>query len=157
MRNELYERRFELTRDERGERGRFKPLFISESLTAKNLQLFNVLLEARRDGLIYTVYTRPDLVHFKANRESRGRRVDDAQQLKSIIENAKSEAGDISAGRPPRLGAPLTGAPTSRRGGAGPPHSGRKRPHGWPMVISEFLRFVGVNVLKISKLKRHDQ
>ena len=38
-----------------------------------------------------------------------------------------------------------------------PMHGGRKRPHGWPMVISEFLRFVGVNVLQISKLKRHDQ
>ena len=36
-------------------------------------------------------------------------------------------------------------------------HGGRKRPHGWPMAISEFLRFVGVNVLQISKLKRHDQ
>ena len=36
-------------------------------------------------------------------------------------------------------------------------HGGRKRPHGWPMVISEFLRFVGVNALQISKLKRHDQ
>ena len=36
-------------------------------------------------------------------------------------------------------------------------HGGRKRPHGWPMVISEFLRFVGVDVFQISKLKRHDQ
>ena len=38
-----------------------------------------------------------------------------------------------------------------------PSHGGRKRPQGWPMVVSEFLRFVGVNVTQISKLKRHDQ
>ena len=60
-------------------------------MTAKNSLIFSTLLAAKRDGLIYTVYTRRGLVHFKADRESRGRRVDDEHQLKTVIENAKRE------------------------------------------------------------------
>ena len=68
------------------------------------------------------------------------------------------------AGYPRLSRAKVTAAGRRGRGVSGtncaaaavPVHGGRKRPHGWPMVISEFLRFVGANVLQISKLKRHD-
>ena len=121
LRNELYERRFETTQGKRGARDRTTPLFVNESLTAKNSLIFNTLLVAKRDGLIYTVYTRRGLVHFKADRESRGRRVDDECQLKTIIENAKRGAAVPPVDRAPRLGAPLAAELASSRGGVGGP------------------------------------
>ena len=120
VRDELYERRFDLSREKRGTRERQAPLYINESLTAKNMQIFNALLDAKRSGWVYTVYTRRGLVNFKASRDSRGRRVDSIHQLKAIIETAKSDAAAASAGRPPRLGAPMAGAAPRQSGAARP-------------------------------------
>ena len=130
MRDELYERRFELARGPGGVRERLTPLYISEYLTAKNSQIFNTLLEAKRNKWIYTVYTRRGLVHFKADRESRGRRVDDLQQLKAVIESVRSGAGVASEDRPLRLGAPMAAETASRRSEVAPP--GRRPGPGGP-------------------------
>ena len=83
--------------------------------------MFNTFLAAKRDGLIYTVYTRLGLVHFRADRESRGRRVDDECQLKMVIENTKRGVAVPPADRAPRLGAHLAAGPASSRGGIGGP------------------------------------
>ena len=135
LRNQLYERRM----DTAGKR-RAAPLYINESLTAANQSIFNLLLDVKRKGGIYTVFTRRGLVHIKTAFAERPRRVvtlDDAWKVtKSLTPNDTREraegapAGGPSAGRPRGGG----GGPRRERAGpgAGPPRLGGWGPAGRP-------------------------
>ena len=76
VREQLMSRRMEL-------RGR-NDLFINESLTAQNSRIMRSLLDEKKNGKIYTVYTRWGYVYFKAEKYGASTRVESlhkAQQL----------------------------------------------------------------------------
>ena len=124
MKNQLYERRLDMARKSRESGRSLVPLFISESLTAANQQIFNYLLDEKRKGTIYTVFTRRGLVHVKTAFNDRSRLVDTMNEARDVTRGLSSASLGERAGRPPAEGGPPPGRPG--RGGArsGPPRAG---------------------------------
>ncbi|KAF0304645.1 hypothetical protein FJT64_020572 [Amphibalanus amphitrite] len=59
-------------------------LFINESLTAHKSQIYRSLLETKKAGRIYTVYTRWGHVYFKAEKFGTSTRVDSVEKLREL-------------------------------------------------------------------------
>ena len=106
VRDRIYDKRIELAkaagRDSRA------ALFINESLTARNRQLFGMLLEAKRNGKVCSVFTRKGVPFYKTAPGGRNFRLDSADQLREL--------------RRPVGGAPAAAAPPAPTGG---PRGGR--------------------------------
>ena len=75
-RDQLLSRRTEL-------RG-YNDLFVNESLTAQNGQIFRALLQAKKDKKIYTVFTRGGVVFCKTDQFSARVRVDSVAKLADL-------------------------------------------------------------------------
>lgn len=75
-RDQLLSRRTEL-------RG-YNDLFVNESLTAQNGQIFRALLQAKKDKKIYTVFTRGGVVFCKTDQYSARVRVDSVAKLADL-------------------------------------------------------------------------
>ena len=75
VRDQVYGRRLELAG---------KDFYISESLTKLRGQLFRSLLLARRQKMLYTVYTRGGQVYFKAERYGYSERVDTLERVRRL-------------------------------------------------------------------------
>ncbi|KAF0293373.1 hypothetical protein FJT64_008812 [Amphibalanus amphitrite] len=114
LKEEIYERRMNQVRaPNRGDR-LAAPLYVNESLSATNKEIFKALLEAKKRGKIYTVYTRRGTVFYKLDRESAGRRVCEVDEATSIRDGSSRDA----AGRRP---ADRSGAAAAAAGaGCGP-------------------------------------
>ncbi|KAF0314700.1 hypothetical protein FJT64_000059 [Amphibalanus amphitrite] len=85
LKEEIYERRMNQVRaPNRGDR-LAAPLYVNESLSATNKEIFKALLEAKKRGKIYTVYTRRDLsMMYKKRVAAKGwlsRTMNKAQEL----------------------------------------------------------------------------
>ena len=111
VRDSIYDARFNLlARDARpGSRGdrKMSPLYINESLTNSNQQLYNQLLQARRSSggsAIASVFSRRGYVFCRTTKGGPNIRVTDEAALRRLI-------GGVGAGgvRPVRGGNPLTG------------------------------------------------
>ncbi|KAF0313179.1 hypothetical protein FJT64_016235 [Amphibalanus amphitrite] len=61
-----------------------KDLFVNESLTKLRGLIFRSLLAAKRDGKIYTVFTRNGNVFFKEKQYGVSTRVDSLQRLHEL-------------------------------------------------------------------------
>ena len=129
LRNQLYERRMDMA----GKRSA-APLYINESLTAANQGIFNLLLDVKRKGGIYTVFTRRGLVHIKTAFAERPRRVvtlDDAWKvIKSLAPSATRERAEQAPAGGPPAGRPRGDGVGPRRERAGPPRLGGQEPAG---------------------------
>ena len=102
LRNELFDRRLSL-RNAHGADHHAAPLFVNESLSPKKQEVFNALLEEKRQKHIYTVFSKRGAVYFKETPESRGRRVDDINHLRSVL--GRSAPARASSSRRPAGGA----------------------------------------------------
>lgn len=76
VRDQLMSRRMEL-------RGR-NDLFINESLTTQKGQIHRSLLDAKKAGKLYTVYSRWGHVYFKAERFGTSTRVDSLEKVRQL-------------------------------------------------------------------------
>ena len=84
VRDQLYSKRIILAKAAKSGRDTRPPLFINESLTTKNRELFRTLLEAKRRGKVYSVFTRKGVPFYKTEPEGRNIRLDDAEQLRDL-------------------------------------------------------------------------
>ena len=89
VRDNIFSKRFELMK--RSDRSR-NSLFINESLTKNNRALFNELLTAKRNGKLYTVFTRAGLVYCKVSRDSKAARVDSKDKIADILRHTRQHA-----------------------------------------------------------------
>lgn len=92
LKETLYEKRLKLAgrRDDDGPR---RPaLFVSESLTTSKRRLFNLMLEKKKAGHIYTCYTRRGLVYAKRDKEDRATRIDTVSQASAFTRRATDRA-----------------------------------------------------------------
>lgn len=118
VRDQLYERRFELADrrrppgpgpDQTASSGRreMAPLFLNESLTAAKLRIYNALLDARKEEngkKVYTVFSRRGFVYCKRQRGGENIRVDDERRLLQLIDRGAAVASltpPQSGGAPP--------------------------------------------------------
>ena len=62
----------------------YNDLFVNESLTAQNGQIFRALLQAKKDKKIYTVFTRGGVVFCKTEQFSTRTRVDSVAKLAEL-------------------------------------------------------------------------
>ena len=111
LRNELYSERFTLNRREVAAKGK---VFVNESLTKSKREIFSKLLELKRQGEIWTAFTKNGLPFLKMMKDSSPVRIDALQQLELMMR------------RPPPAAPPPAGGPR-RGGGGGPPPA----PRGW--------------------------
>ena len=121
LRNELYEARFELRRREVTAKGR---LFLSESLTKKNREIFNKLLDLKRRNQIWTAFTRNGIPCVKIAKDSSYIRVNTLDQLQLLPRSPPAAAappGDRRSGGGGGGGAAAGGPP-------GRPAGGRQEP-----------------------------
>ena len=81
IRDQIYDSRFI-----QNTRGTGNRLFITESLSAPNRELMNMLLTAKREGRIYTCFTRRGCPFFKERFDSSSRRVTSVEQIKPILD-----------------------------------------------------------------------
>ena len=123
VRDAIYDARFNMTSSAAGERASRSPLYISESLTAYNQNLFNQLLQARKTSngaRVASVFTRRGLVFCRTVKGGRNIRVPDEDTLRKII-GASDPATSWAASRSPSRGRGdrPPGAPVPTRGGDG--------------------------------------
>ena len=92
LRDRVYDARFELARFHSGNPGgggrRLEPLYISESLTPRNRQLYDELLRAKRPengGIIASVFSRRGIVWCRTEKGGANRRVPDEENLRRIL------------------------------------------------------------------------
>ena len=88
VRDSVYDARFDMARfpDRSGRRA--PPLYISESLTPRNRQLFEELLRARRPengGLVASVFSRRGMVWCRKEKGGSNLRVQDSESLQRIL------------------------------------------------------------------------
>ena len=76
VRDQLMPRRMELRH--RGD------LFVNESLTAQNSQIQRSLLTAKKEGKLYTVFTRWGRVYYKAQKFGTSTRVDSLEKVRQL-------------------------------------------------------------------------
>ena len=76
VREQLMTRRMELRES--------KDLFINESLTTQKSHIYHSLLEARKTGKVYTVFTRWGHVYYKAERFGTSSRVDNIEKVRKL-------------------------------------------------------------------------
>ena len=127
LRDDIYENRFQQRAGDPAKR-----LFITESLSAQNKEIMNVLVQAKKRRQIYTVFSRRGLVYVKCDRDSGSRRIDNMSSLERLL----SEVGGRGAvpGAAPGAGgagslAPRAGPVPGGGGRPGPPGgSGRAGP-----------------------------
>ena len=81
IRDRIYDGRFRQNTREAGNR-----LFITESLSAPNREIMNILLSAKREGRIYTCFTRRGCPFFKETFTSSSRRATSLQQLQPLLD-----------------------------------------------------------------------
>ena len=115
LKEEIYERRMNQAKvQNRGDR-LVAPLYVNESLSAKNKAIFGALLEAKRRKKIYTVYTRRGAVFCKLDRESAGRRIGGIDEATSLLDGAARAADwrPAAAGRAVGTPAPAAAAGVS--------------------------------------------
>ena len=62
----------------------YDDLFVNESLTAQNGQIFRALLQAKKDKKIYTVFTRGGVVFCKTEQFGARTRVDSVAKLAEL-------------------------------------------------------------------------
>ena len=121
IRDRIYDGRFQQNRREAGNR-----LFITESLSAPNREIMNSLLSAKKEGRIYTCFTRRGCPFFKETFSSSSRRVTSLQQLQPLL-----DAPLPRPGQPPvtRSAGPREGRGGGRASGVrrGDPPSGAVR------------------------------
>ena len=100
LKEEIYERQMNQARaPNRGDRPAV-PLYVNESLSATNKEIFNALLDAKKRGKIYTVYTKRGAVFYKLDRESAGRRVGEVDEAMVLRDgSSRAAAGRRPAGR----------------------------------------------------------
>lgn len=80
LKESLYEKRLQLAARRSDDGRRLPTLFVSESLTASKRRLFNMLLEKKKAGNLYTCFTRRGLVYAKRNKDDRATRIDTVSQ-----------------------------------------------------------------------------
>ena len=120
LRNQLYSERLSL-RDQQADVK--KRLYLSENLSKPDAENFTRLLALKREGRIYTAFTRGGIPAFKLRKESRPTRIFSGEQPDRIIENLP--------GGPPERGGPRDGRvpssrpPPPRRADQPPAHAGR--------------------------------
>ena len=103
LRDAIYENRFQqVVRDPK------KRLFITESLSVKNKEIMNVLVQAKKRRQVYTAFSRRGLVYVKISRDAASRRVDSLDQLERLMLEA-------------RIPGPRPGAALAAGGSAGAP------------------------------------
>lgn len=77
VRDLVYAGRFSLMR----ERESSKKLFVAESLTKRRQIFFNILLQAKRESRIHSVFTRNGVVYYKERQHEQNIRVDNITKL----------------------------------------------------------------------------
>ena len=122
----LYDGCFDMVRrcsgggPDRGVRGkRLRPLFVSESLSATNKEIFNSLMDLRRSGGgVASVFTRRGIVYFRRERGGENIRVPDLGQLQQLTwqwsagpeRSGPDPGGPAAAGTGPPAGSPTPAA-----------------------------------------------
>lgn len=131
LRNEVFSERFCLNRKEVAARGK---VFVNESLTKAKREIFSKLLDLKRQGRIWTAFTKNGVPCLKMLKESSPERIHSMQQLDDVLRRAPPLAPpppgpDGGSAWPP--GGPWRGGggrapPAARRGwrAGGPPASG---------------------------------
>lgn len=142
LRNELYEARFELRRREVTAKGR---LFLSESLTKKNREIFNKLLDLKRRNQIWTAFTRNGIPCVKISKDSSYIRVHTLDQLQLLPRSPspaaappgdrRSGGGGGGGGGAAAVGPPGRPAGGRREPGAAGPLPGGRRQDGGPSPL----------------------
>ena len=139
VRDEIYDRRFELARRDAGVAGglrsgaggrRPKPLYINESLSPTNRTIYTELLEARKSSngsRVASVFSRRGIVYCRRERGGANVMVPDLPSLRKILEGGSGSpprATRSTSRRPPpgdgaaRLTVPAAGS-SSVAGGSG--------------------------------------
>ena len=80
VRDQIYDSRFRQRTRETGRR-----LFITESLSAQNRDIMNALVNAKKEGRIYTCFTRRGCPFFKQNISSSSLRVSSLEQIQPLL------------------------------------------------------------------------
>ena len=118
IRDQIYDSRFI-----QNTRGAGNRLFITESLSAPNRELMNMLLTAKREGRIYTCFTRRGCPFFKERFDSNSRRVTSVEQIKPILDaplpRPQARPGPRSADRRGERGGGRAGGGRGGRGMGG--------------------------------------
>ncbi|KAF0311275.1 hypothetical protein FJT64_017878 [Amphibalanus amphitrite] len=127
VRDYIYDARFHLspTGDFQGRRA---PLFISESLTTKNQQLYNQLLQVRKSSggtKVASVFSRRGLVFCRTEKNGPNIRVPDENALRRIIGGANSELPPRGAARAGQVADARLGRGDRRRGAPDQTFGGR--------------------------------
>ncbi|KAF0288495.1 hypothetical protein FJT64_013150 [Amphibalanus amphitrite] len=109
--------------------GRRAPLFISESLTTKNQQLYNQLLQVRKSSggtKVASVFSRRGLVFCRTEKNGPNIRVPDEDALRRIIGGANSELPPRGAARAGQVADARLGRGDRRRGAPDQTFGGRR-------------------------------
>ncbi|XP_043206706.1 uncharacterized protein LOC122380725 [Amphibalanus amphitrite] len=93
VKDDIYERRMKQARVQNHGDRPAAPLYINESLSAMNKEIFNALLEAKKRKKIYTVYSRRGAVFCKLDSESRGQKMVSMDQVTSLLGGAARPDG----------------------------------------------------------------
>ena len=123
-RDRIYDSRFEQKRTETGHK-----MYITESLSAPKREIMNALIAAKKQGHIYTCFSRKGYPFVKDTPSSSGRRVTSLEQVRPYLDAPlprpqvpPGPPGPRSVGRGGRGGARGGG----RGGGRAPPGAGRE-------------------------------
>ena len=141
VRDAVYDGRFELfNTGGRGTRG-MSDLFITESLTPKNREIYSRLLEARKPangGRIASVFSRRGVVFCRLEKKGSNIRVPDLQQMQRILSGEHESRGvrgprpGAAPARPSGGSGPSSGGPGPSAGGSGPSAGGSGASVGGP-------------------------
>ena len=110
VRDQIYDSRFRQNTRDTGHR-----LFINESLSQQNRDIMNVLVSAKKEGRIYTCFTRRGCPFFKETVGSSSRRVTSLEQLQTSLGAPLSRPPAPVGGRPRRPGERWRAAAGRRR------------------------------------------
>ena len=94
LKEAIYEKRLS-QKGRRDDGPRLPTLFVSESLTTSKRRLFNILLEKKKAGRLYTCFSRRGLVYAKLNKDDRPTRINSVSEATAFSrrDNVSGSAG----------------------------------------------------------------